>query len=77
MFRSLEINNKKNKNKMGVSASARASYIILTMLVVWVKVKRVGAVVPLPVGRGSKPSAVEPWSLGAGKKAGHSDDVLA
>jgi len=47
-----------------MSVSARASYIILTMLV-WVKVKRVGAVVPLPVGRGSKPSAVEPWSLGA------------
>ena len=41
-----------------------SAYIILTMLV-WVKVKRVGAVVPLPVGRGSKPSAVEPWSLGA------------
>ena len=39
-----------------------SAYIILTM---WVKVKRVGAVVPLPVGRGSKPSAVEPWSLGA------------
>ena len=44
--------------------SARASYIILTMLV-WVKVKGVGAVVPLLVGQGSKLSAMEPWSLGA------------